>query len=174
VARIKDLTIVLIRPTVSLAGDFQRLAEEHLAHGDRRYENAAQDVPAFIQLCEVNEAGRNLQPGWVPQSTFWLVRNRERILGCSRLRHALTPFLSNEGGHIGYDIRPSERGKGYGSVLLRLTLHKARELGLTEVLVTADEVNVASWKVIERSGGRREEGRFMGTNGPLRRYWVPT
>src|SRR5262245_2960955 len=164
----------LIRPTASLASDFQKLADEHRADGENRYEEAARDVPAFIRICEAHEAGRSLPPGWVRQSTFWLVRNGERILGCSRLRHELTPSLSYEGGHIGYDVRPSERGKGCGSLLLGLTLRKARELGLMEVLVTADEVNAASWKAIERNGGRREEGRFVGSNGPFRRYWIST
>jgi predicted acetyltransferase len=165
--------ILLIRPTLSLAADFQRLAQEHLIQGDTRYQDAARNIPAFIKLCADYEVGRCLPEGWVPQSTFWLMQNRERILGCSRLRHELTPFLSREGGHIGYDIRSSERGKGYGTLLLRLTLDKARELGIGEVLITADEANIASWKVIERNGGKREDGCFSGTGGPFRRYWVP-
>lgn len=166
--------IALIEPMFRLAADFQALSREHLADGDTRYEDAARNVAAFIQRCQDHAAGRNLPEGWVPQSTFWLVRGDERILGCSRLRHELTPFLSQEGGHIGYDIRPSERGKGYGNLLVKLTLGKAREVGLREVLVTADEANPASWKAIERNGGRREEGRFTGRGGPMRRYWLPT
>jgi predicted acetyltransferase len=82
------------------------------------------------------------------------------------------PMPRHEGGHIGYDVRPSERGKGCGTRLLRLTLQKARELGLDDVLITADEGNAASWKVIERNGGRREAGLFEGTRGPVRRYRV--
>ena len=82
------------------------------------------------------------------------------------------PMPRHEGGHIGYDVRPSERGKGCGTRLLRLTLQKARELGLDDVLITADEANAASWKVIERNGGRREAGLFEGTRGPIRRYRV--
>jgi predicted acetyltransferase len=170
--RLGELT--LVKPTLRLADEFQRLACEHLAEGDRRYEEAAHNVAAFIATCDAHEAGRSLPAGWVPQSTFWLVRNHEHMLGCSRLRHALTQFLSHQGGHIGYDIRPSERGKGYGNVLFALTLRQARKLGFAQVLVTADEANVASWKVIERNGGRREDGHFAGTNGPFRRYWVPT
>jgi predicted acetyltransferase len=166
--------IVLIKPTLKLAADFHRLADEHLAHGDNRYAEAALDVAAFITMCEAHDAGRSLPPGWVPQSTFWLVRNGERILGCSRVRHTLSTSLSHRGGHIGYDVRPSERGKGYGNLLFALTLRQARELGFAEVLVTADDANVASWKIVERSGGRREDGRFVGPNGPFRRYWVST
>jgi predicted acetyltransferase len=165
---------VLIRPTVDLAADFWALAEEFLAEGNARYQAAARDVAAFVHRCEDDERGRNLPQGWVPQSTFWLVRRGGRILGCSRVRHRLSPSLSTEGGHIGYDIRPSERGRGYGTLLLRLTLPQARQAGLERVLITADEANVASWKVIERNGGTRQAGEFAGAAGPIRRYWVVT
>jgi predicted acetyltransferase len=165
--------ILLIKPTLSLASDFEMLAQEHLREGDTRYVDAVSDIARFVKRCEDGESGPSLFEGWVPQSTFWLVRNGERVLGCSRLRHSLTPFLQHEGGHVGYDIRPSERRKGYGTLLLRLTLDEARRLGLGEVLITADEANVASWKVIERNGGQREDGSFSGTRGPFRRYRVP-
>ena len=165
-------SITLINPTLRLSSALEACADEYRAGGDARYETAARDVAAFVRLCQDHAAGLNLPDGWVPQSMFWLVRDDECILGCSRIRHALTPFLSHEGGHIGFDIRPTERGRGFGTLLLRLTLEKARELGLEEVLITADEANVASWKVIERNGGRREEGQFSGTRGPFRRYWI--
>jgi predicted acetyltransferase len=42
------------------------------------------------------------------------------------------------------------------------------------VRITADEDNPASWKVIERNGGRREEGSFLGISRPFRRYRVAT
>jgi predicted acetyltransferase len=165
--------IVLVRPSLHFANDFEKLAHEHLLLGETRYEEAARDILAFIRRCEDHEAGRGLREGVVPQATFWMVRNGERVLGCSRLRHRLTPVLAHEGGHVGYDVRPSERGKGYGTLLLRLTLDKARELGLAQVLVTADDANVASWKVIEKNGGRRESGDFRRAGQPFRRYWVP-
>jgi predicted acetyltransferase len=43
------------------------------------------------------------------------------------------------------------------------------ERGLGQVLVTCDEENVASRKVIEANGGRYED-----SNEGKRRYWVPT
>lgn len=166
--------IALIRPIVDLAPDFRALAEEFLAEGDERYREAAQDVRAFVEACQHYAVGRNLPADWVPQTTFWLVRGGQRILGCSRLRHGLNRFLAEEGGHIGYDVRPCERTKGYGTLLLRLTLSEARKAGLEKVLITADEENVPSWKVIERNGGQREQGTFSRGSGAFRRYWVAT
>lgn len=89
--------ITLIEPILSLKDDFHFLAEEYLAEGDQRYQEAIRDFEGFIQLCSDEAVGRNLEPGRVPQSTFWLVRNEQRILGCSRLRHILNAFLEEVG-----------------------------------------------------------------------------
>ncbi|MHB8934154.1 MAG: GNAT family N-acetyltransferase, partial [Bellilinea sp.] len=91
----------------------------------------------------------------------------------SRLRHRLTPLLEEEGGHIGYDIRPSERGKGYATLLLALTLEKARESGMAGVLVTCDEDNIASARVIEKNKGQLLNTVVSQTSGKqVRRYWI--
>ena len=165
-------SIALIRPTLDLCADFRALAEEFLAEGDGRYRDAAHNVPAFVDTCGDHSVGRNLPAEWVPQTTFWLVRDARTILGCSRLRHSLTQFLAERGGHIGYDVRPSERRKGYGTRILQLTLPEARKLGLTKVLITADDANVASWRIIEKNGGQREPGLLLSESGALRRYWI--
>jgi predicted acetyltransferase len=165
--------ITLIEPILSLKDDFHFLAEEYLAEGDQRYQEAIRDFEGFIQLCSDEAVGRNLEPGRVPQSTFWLVRNEQRILGCSRLRHILNAFLEEVGGHIGYDVRPSERRRGYGTQILRMTLDKARDLGLKRVLVTADSPNVASWRIIENNGGILHGEKLSQHTGKLlRKYWI--
>jgi predicted acetyltransferase len=166
-------SITLIEATLHLTAAFYSLAEEFLADGDSRYRDAVTDFERFIQLCTDEAAGRKLAPGRVPQSTFWLIQNEQKILACSRLRHALNAFLQEDGGHIGYDVRPSERRRGYGTLLLRLTLDKARELGLKRVLITADTSNIASWRIIEKNGGvLHTEDLSRHTGQPLRKYWI--
>ena len=166
-------TTRLIEPTLSLKDDFYSLAEEFLAEGDQRYREAIGDFERFIQLSSDEAVGRNLAPGRVPQSIFWLVRDGQRILACSRLRHTLNTFLEQVGGHIGYDVRPSERRRGYGTQILRMTLDKARDLGLKQVLVTADSPNVASWRIIEKNGGVLHGQELSQHTGQLlRKYWI--
>lgn len=166
-------TLTLIEPTLTLRDDFCSVAKECLAEGNWRYREAIADFEGFIQLCSDEALGRNLAHGRVPQSTFWLVRDEQRILGCSRLRHTLNAFLEEEGGHIGYDVRPSERRQGYGTLLLRLILDKARDLGLKRVLITADSPNIASWRIIEKNGGvLRGEAVSQHTGELLRKYWI--
>ena len=104
---------------------------------------------------------------------FWLVRGGTAIVGTSQLRHTLTPDLEHEGGHIGYNIRPSQRRKGYGTRLLGLLLGKARGLGLQRVLLTCDTDNVASARIIEKNGGRLDSDGISGKSGkPISRYWI--
>jgi len=92
-------------------------AEEGYIHGSGV--ELKGDFSEFVRLLQDYAKGINLPQGWVPASTYWLLIEG-RVLGVSNLRHALTEFLRSEGGHIGYSIRPSERGKGYGELMLRL------------------------------------------------------
>lgn len=88
------------------------------------------------------------------------------------IRHHIEhPVLRERGGHIGYSVRPVERGKGYGRELLRLALLRCRELGLVRVLVTCNADNVASEHVILANGGVLE--REIDVDGlAVRRYWI--
>jgi len=148
------------------------MAEEYSLAGDARYRPALGDFAAYVRGLLGGARVVGLSPGGVPFSTFWLASGRYPI-GRSSLRHYLTPELEDEGGHIGYDIRPSERLKGYGKLILRLTLAEARKRGLRRALLTCDADNFASAKVIEWNGGRLREQAVSKRSGKLiSRYWI--
>jgi predicted acetyltransferase len=162
----------LIEPTEELWPEFLAMAEEYSLAGDPRYRPALEDLPAYFRRLLDGARGIGLPPGRVPYSTFWLTLGR-RPIGRSSVRHYLTPDLEHEGGHVGYDIRPSERRKGYGNLILRLTLAEARKLGLSRALLTCDADNVASAKVIEGNGGRLQDQAVSRRSGKLiSRYWI--
>ena len=110
------------------------------------------DFETYVEKKMSESRGENLPDGYVPATTYWLVDGDTYIGGIS-VRHELNENLKNIGGHIGYDIRPSERGKGYGNKVLELGLQKAKELGISRVLVTCNVTNTASRKIIEKNGG---------------------
>lgn len=148
------------------------MAEEYARASEARYQSALEDFPAYLRGVLDGARGLDLSPGRVPYTTFWLTLGR-RLVGRSSIRHHLTPDLADEGGHIGYDIRPSERQKGYGKLILRLTLAEARKLGLNRALLTCDADNVASAKVIEANGGRFQGHGVSKKSGKLiSRFWI--
>lgn len=111
--------------------------------------------------------------GFVPATLYFLVGGGGRVIGVLHFRHELNAKLRRHGGHIGYGIRPSERGKGYASQMLRMFLNRPRVRKWGQVLITCDDDNIPSYRTIERCGGRlwdkvRMEGRLA------RRYWVAT
>lgn len=170
--RVVKTELQLIEPALSWRAAFLAMAADYHQAGEDRYAAAIQDFDAFVGQLLAGADTRNLPAGWVPASTYWLA-DGPLIVGASRLRFWLVPHLEHEGGHIGYDIRPSARRRGYGRRILALTLEKARARGLTRVLVTCDTDNRASAKVIEANGGVRENQiRSERTGNLVSRYWI--
>lgn len=95
--------------------------------------------------------------GWkVPQTTFWLFEDG-RPVGCGNLRHFLTEKLLEQGGNIGYSIRPSDRNRGLGKVLLSLLIEESRKIGIDKLLLTIHNENTPSLHVALANGGKIEK-----------------
>lgn len=113
------------------------------------------------------EIGINLPEGWVPAIQLVAFSEKGQAVGFLNLRLCLNDYLLEEGGHIGYSIRPSERGKGYAKEALRQGLQVAKQKNIKKALVTCSVENPASRAVIVANGGAFEDVR----NG-VERYWI--
>ena len=113
------------------------------------------------------EMGINLPENRVPSIQFVLFDDVGRALGFLNLRLRLNEGLLNYAGHIGYSIRPSERGKGYAKETLRQGLQVAKEKNIEKALVTCSVNNPASRAVILANGGLIEDVR-----DGVERYWI--
>lgn len=108
---------------------------------------------------------------FVPAHTFIAVINN-KMVGVINIRHELNDFLFNFGGHIGYSISPSERRKGYASLMLKQAIEfSITELGITRLLLTCDSENIASIKTIISCGGILEN-QIQEYNRLTNRYWI--
>jgi predicted acetyltransferase len=110
----------------------------------------------------------------VPGKDFWLVEG-DKFLARLSLRLEINEYLLKRGGHIGYSVRESERRKGYGALMLKLALPEARKAGLDKVLITCNDENIGSRKIIEGAGGVLQDKtkmKFAGEDIIERRYWV--
>jgi predicted acetyltransferase len=145
-------------------------------HGAGEYDISAEELGAkFEALIEQLDHSLDptvLLPDELPYEDFWMMEG-DQWIGKLTLRVTLDKRHYHAGGHIGYEIRPSRRRCGCGTALLRLGLEKARERGLLRVLLTCDETNFASQKVIERNGGKLEN--IVDVDGQTvrkMRYWI--
>ncbi|QUW22811.1 GNAT family N-acetyltransferase [Sporosarcina sp. Marseille-Q4063] len=108
----------------------------------------------------------------VPESVYFLVNEKDRILGAVTIRHSLTERIFNTEGHIGAGIRPSERRNGYATKILELALVKLRGLGIQKALVTCNEDNIGSEKAIIKNGGVRDNDFLESHGNIVKRYWI--
>lgn len=171
-----DDAVHLIKPTEALRDDFLAYLDERVQAGEdldtEIVKRIGRDFHAYLRFCRNQAAGRDLKPGRVPQQSYWLVRG-ERIVATARLRRGLTEWTEQRFGNIGYDVRPSERGKGYGTLVLKLMKEKARQSGMDRVLLTCNKSNVPSARIIEKNGGvLRDEIIQPDTKKPLLRWWI--
>ena len=103
----------------------------------------------------------NIPESKVPALTYFYVREEDdRIVGMINIRLALNDFLRNEGGHIGYAVRPTERRRHYATDMLSAALKVCDTIGIKEVLVSCDKDNIASAGVIKNCGGVLKHERY--------------
>ncbi|MDA0149594.1 GNAT family N-acetyltransferase [Vibrio sp. LaRot3] len=138
------------------------------------YAECMSNFSAYVRSLLDEAQGINLKPTYVPCSHHWFINPQGQIVGVIRVRHNIdNTFLSQEGGHIGYDIAPSQRGQGYGKAMLAAVLPELKSLDISRALITADEDNIASRRVIEANGGQLDNVIFGATfQCQLARYWV--
>jgi len=152
----QDKRIELRELTANDGMDVFRMAQE-IGPGENGFVNGF-FVERFEQFQEKLKRnvwlakGIDLEPQLVPQTVYWFYVNDVPV-GYGKLRHRLNDQLRLHGGHIGYVIRPSERGRGYAVLLLRELLRAADAIGLADALLTCDEHNTPSRRAIERNGG---------------------
>lgn len=129
----------------------------------------------WINICDLRKNGETCSETGttVPSHTYLAIRKSDdRVVGVIDLRHHINhPILGTWGGHCGYSVRPSERGKGYAKEMLRLNIQKAKTMGIEKLLITCDVRNEASEKTILANGGVYE--KTIDVDGSkMKRYWI--
>lgn len=167
------MKLKLVKPSFKYKNNYINFIIEAHREGRRKKiktKSLKKDFSSYLKKIKQSEKGQNLKQGKVPASMYWLVK-KGRIIGQISFRHQLTENLLKCGGHVGYEIRSSERQKGYGKEILRLGLKKAKKKKLQELLLTCDDENIASSKIIEANGGQFQD-KVVYKDKTKRRYWI--
>jgi predicted acetyltransferase len=183
VTQSREGTLMLVKPDLAYRDSYLAALREHQAQGrfldNRHIDNdvgaLARDFERLVRSLRNAADPAFVKPGFVPETFLWMIEGRtSELVGRSSIRHELSdePTLRDI-GHIGYDIRPSRQGLGYGRAILGLTLEEARKLGMHRVLVTCDSNNMRSKAIIEHWGGVFERSVPLAGREYVRlRYWI--
>ncbi len=124
----------------------------------------------FLIITHKYEIGDLPDPTHVSSTTFFFM-DAEKIVGAISIRHSLTDYLLKYGGHIGYGVVPSERGKGLATKMLEFGKDFLKTMGVEKALLTCDKDNPASRKVIEKCGGIFEN-EIESDKRITQRFWI--
>ncbi len=125
----------------------------------------------------LDSVARNSDPSTVAEgrvaSRVYCYVDNDVMVGLIALRPVLNEYLSKYGGHIAYCVHPEHRRRGHATQMLRMCLEKAREAGSDRVLITCEEDNEASRKIILANGGEYESTVFEPDERVnIERYWI--
>ena len=168
--------IILVKPDLSYSDEIIKYKEESLAESPIINGSAGLDrlssIEDWLEELKKRSSEDTVPEGLVPSSTYLGVREKDNyIVGMIDIRHYLNEYLTQVGGNIGYSVRKTERNKGYAKQMLKLALGKCRDLKMKKVLITCDEDNIASEKVILSANAIFEDIRSAdGEN--KKRFWI--
>ncbi len=150
-------------------------AHRAMIHGDTHFLlhwSSGDEWDAYVARLRDLQLGRDVPEGLV-RSAFLAASVGNQLVGRTSIRFELNEALTSWNGHIGYAVLEAHRRRGYAAEILRQALVIARAEGVTRVIVTCEDNNVASATVIERHGGRLNSiGLTNKFPGRWRRYYV--
>ena len=167
--------IKLVRPSSDFKDSFLEGLIEFQNEGlpwvmDLNVAQIRDNFDSFVKA-ELNKKTHWTQETPVDETELWAIAD-DVYVGRISIRHKLNADLRVLGGHIGYDTRPRYRGRGIASTMLKLALPMARQLGIAEALLTCNDNNLPSIRVIEKNGGVLKETKPQYAGGPLKRYYL--
>lgn len=172
------MTLTFKKPTLDDKQAVLAFKNAYLAHYDEIGIHGGAELACFDEanfdkwLDYVNApVGTNLF-GYdkVADDTFIIYQNNT-VVGIVNIRYELNEFLLKIGGHIGYSTHPAFQGQGIAKNALAFGLSVLKDKQIDKALITCDDKNIGSSKVIESNGGILENV-LPFNDKMIRRYWI--
>lgn len=170
--------ITFVKPTAYHLSALNMLRQEFIEDGSSMDGSMnlkeAEDLTQWLQEVEAMESKETCPKELVPHTLLLSIDDDSgEIIGIIQIRHELNSFLREFGGHVGYSVRPSMRGKGYATQMLKGIKPLGRKLGLNRILITCLKSNEASRRVILKNGGVYDSSVYdMNRQEEIERYWL--
>lgn len=169
--------LILVEPSLAYTQQLFLYKKESLAHHPKIHGGnsleAFEEVSDWLQYLEDKKTPELRPPGHVPDSTYLCIRSWDkRVVGIVNIRHELSDHLLHFGGHIGYSVRPGDRGRGYGVLQLKMALQECAKLSINPVLLTCTQDNQISGRVIQNCGGVLEDMQISPEGEVMQRWWI--
>lgn len=154
------MAIRLVRPTLKLKDAALAFRQEFFDNGETVINGSElfdeiESYEEWLDMITKNTDPATVHPEWVVTDTYFAMDEAGEIVGIIDLRHTLKDWLIDF-GNCGYSVRPTMRGHGYATQMLRLVIERAKEIGLTELHFSTKPENKISQKTILRCGGEYE------------------
>lgn len=167
-------SLILQKPNRQLYSSYMQFIEEMSNAGEKIWESTIPSAEESAEdfIARVLEAEVNPEPGLVPETTYWPTIANE-VVGRIAFRHLLNENLQEFGGHIGYEVKPSQRRKGLATCMLKLLLDTPEVRVAGKVLLTCAPDNVGSNKTILANNGVLTGTKFVErVNRETNYYWI--
>lgn len=168
------MKLQLIRPTLEYYSSYMAMIEEMRQNSETVWapylpkENESPE--SFIARSLKRETDPEVP--YVPETIYWALADQQ-IVGRISLRHFLDENLAEMGGHIGFEVRPSARQKGYAKEMLKLVLETELAQQIGRLLLTCAPSNLASNKTIQANGGVLKKTIYVDRiKAERHHYWI--
>ena len=145
----------LVRPSIEYKKQYEEMMNEWENFGGRlnpgalrRYSHSQKRIVPYEEW--LNWIDEDQRAG---QELYFFI-NEQKILGAISIRPKKNASHMSTDGHIGYGIRPSERRKGYATIMLSMALLILKHYGINPVVISCDKDNVGSAKTILNNNGK--------------------
>ena len=161
-------------PSISLYPSFLEFVEDMRAHQQPLWEPylPKQNESPETLIDRLIRLETEPEVPLVPETIYWAI-NDGHVVGRISLRHRLEGNLHKIGGHIGYEVTPKWRKKGFATEMLRQILQTEKAQEIRRLLLTCSPTNEASNKTILSNGGNFEKKVYVDfIKEDRNHYWI--